>query len=484
MIGITAYGAYIPLRRLQRKAIHAANSWFAPGLKGAGERAMASWDEDAISMGVEAARNCLPVQNDVLQERASLDALYFASTSMPFLDRQNAGVIAAALNLPQQAMTLDIAGSQRAGLSALLSALDAVQAGRLSAPVLVAAEKRRARAASSEEMRYGDGAAALALGCEHVIARFIASHTLSMDFIDHFRSQEAEFDYGWEERWIRDEGFSKILPAAIKALLDKTEIAPDQINHIILPCPYAKLDQQIAKKSGLDPACLCDNLNSQIGDTGVAHPLILLAHVLEKAQPGDKILIAQFGQGCETALFEVTDHITRISPRAKVSKALARKKDETNYLKYLAFNGLIELEKGMRAEIDKRTAHSVLYRKNDMILGLVGGKCQSCGTPQFPRSRLCVNPDCGAQDSQIPHGFSESAGNVLSWSADHLTFSMNPPNHYGMITFQDGGRLMADISDVDAGEVQSGMTVRMSFRIKDFDDKRGFRRYFWKAVPA
>jgi uncharacterized OB-fold protein len=53
-----------------------------------------------------------------------------------------------------------------------------------------------------------------------------------------------------------------------------------------------------------------------------------------------------------------------------------------------------------------------------------------------------------------------------------------------MITFADGGRLMADITDVDQGEIESGRKVRMVFRIKDFDEKRGFRRYFWKAAPV
>ena len=47
-----------------------------------------------------------------------------------------------------------------------------------------------------------------------------------------------------------------------------------------------------------------------------------------------------------------------------------------------------------------------------------------------------------------------------------------------------GGRLMADITDVDQGRIDSGTKVRMSFRVKDRDEKRGFVRYFWKAVPA
>ena len=58
MTGITSYGAYIPRLRLQRKAIAQANAWFAPRLLGAakGERSMANWDEDAVTMSVEAAR--------------------------------------------------------------------------------------------------------------------------------------------------------------------------------------------------------------------------------------------------------------------------------------------------------------------------------------------------------------------------------------------------------------------------------------------
>ena len=482
MTGITAYGAYIPLRRLQRKAISDANSWVAPGLKGAGERAMANWDEDAVTLAVEAARDCLPA-SDALKDRAHVDAAFFASTTMPFSDRQNAGIVAAALNLPQTTVTADIAGSQRAGLTALLAALDAVASGRAKSPLVAAGEKRKARAASAEEMRYGDAGAALTVGKDKVIAKFLGSHSVSLDFVDHFRGEGEEFDYGWEERWIRDEGYSKIVPAAIKTLLEKSGVSGGDIAHLILPCPFAKLDQALAKQSGIDPAKVRDNLSSNVGDTGAAHALLMLAHALESAKPGDKILIAQFGQGCDVLLFEMTPEISSIKRRG-VSGSLARRKEETNYNKYLGFNGLIELEKGMRAEVDKRTALTVLYRKNDMITGLVGGKCRVCGTGQFPRTRICVNPNCKAVDSQDPYSFADQQGTILSWSADFLTYSMSPPNHYGMITFADGGRFMADITDVDQGQIDSGTKVKMVFRMKDRDEKRGFIRYFWKAVPV
>jgi 3-hydroxy-3-methylglutaryl CoA synthase len=485
MIGITAYGAYIPRRRLQRKAVAEANKWFAPGLVGGakGERAMANFDEDSVTLAVEAARDCLPA-SDPGRDRAFVDAIYFASTSLPFEDRQNAGIVAAALQLPEDISSADVSSSQRAGLSALTLALDAVAAGRAKAPLVVVGENRKARAASPQELSYGDAAAALTLGSDKVIAKLIGNRSRTIDFVDHFRGEGEEFDYGWEERWIRDEGYTKIVPAVVKALLEKTGTAASDIAHFILPCPFAKLDQQIAKQSGIDPAKTRDNLSSTVGDSGAAHALLMLVHALETAKPGEKILVAQFGQGCEALLFEATPAIAELPKRNGVTGSLARRKEETNYLKYLGFNGLIELEKGMRAEVDKRTALSVLYRKNDMLLGLVGGKCRQCGTAQFPKSRVCVNPNCKAVDSQDDYGFSERPGTVLSWSADFLTYSMDPPNHYGMITFADGGRFMADITDLEQGQVDTGTKVRMSFRVKDRDEKRGFVRYFWKAVPA
>lgn len=485
MTGITAYGAYIPRRRLQRKAIAQANAWFAPNMVGSarGERAMGNWDEDALTMAVEAGRDCLPAQEPV-KDRAFVDAIYFASTSMPYSDRQNAGVVAAGLQLGEAISSADVTSSQRAGLSAVIAALDAVASGRAKSPLVVAGEKRKARAASSQEMQYGDAAAAFTFGKENVIATYVGAHSVTADFVDHFRGEGEDFDYGWEERWIRDEGYTKIVPAAVKGLLEKTGVKASDIAHFILPCPFAKLDQTLAKQCGIDPAKVRDNLAATVGDSGSAHALLMLAAALEDAKPGEKILVAQFGQGCDALIFEATRALAELPKRNGVKGSLARRKEETNYLKYLAFNGLIELEKGMRAEVDKRTALTVLYRKNDMLLGLSGGKCRVCGTAQYPLSRICVNPNCKAVDSQDPYGFSERPGTVLSWSADFLTYAMDPPNHYGMITFAEGGRFMADITDVEQGQVDSGTKVRMAFRIKDFDEKRGFRRYFWKAVPV
>ena len=218
MPGITAYGAYLPRRRLQRSAIAAANTWFDASLRGLarGERTMCSWDEDTVTMAVEAARDMGPV--------GPVQALFLASTTHPFAVRQNAGIVADALNLGSELRTMDVAGSLRASTTALMSALDAAAAGTQA--LVVTADRRKARAGSPMEMLSGDGAAALQVGAEGEIATLLGSATVAADFIDHFRASGDAYDYGWEDRWIRDEGWLKLVPQAVLRLSRRPASSP------------------------------------------------------------------------------------------------------------------------------------------------------------------------------------------------------------------------------------------------------------------
>ncbi len=477
--GILSFGAYLPRARLQRKAIAAANSWFAPGLRGLakGERAICNWDEDSITMAVEAARDCL---NGV--DRGTLTQLVLASSTLPFDDRQNAGVVANALQLKSALRSMDQAGSQRAGSTALAAALDGAAAAGLT--LVVASDARKAKAGSTQEMHYGDGAAAVLVGHGEPIAKLIASHSETVDFVHQYRMHDRAHDYAWEERWVRDEGYMKIVPRAVAALLAKCSVDAASITHFCMPGTLSRIGAAVAKRCGLSDAAVRDNLAAVCGDTGVGHPLLLLAAALEDAKPGDRILLAAFGEGCDALLFEVTAAITKPNARRGVKGALAARREDGNYMRYLSFNGLLDMERGMRAEPDKPTQMTVLYRNRDMIQGLMGGKCRTCGTVQYPRQRYCVNPECNALDSQDDYAFSERSGTLMSYTADSLTYSPDPPTYFGMVAFDGGGRMLMDFSEVEAGKIDVGLPVRLVFRIKDADPMRGFVRYFWKATPA
>jgi 3-hydroxy-3-methylglutaryl CoA synthase len=482
MIGITAYGAYIPRLRLQKKAVAQTNAWLAPGLMGKakGERSLGNWDEDAITFAVEAARDALGPDDD----RSHIQGLYLASTTLPFADRLNAGIVQAALTLGPETAASDITGSQKAGLTALSQALAATRGQAGTQALVVAGDRRVPKAVSNQELDIGDGGSAIVVGSQNVIAEWVGGAVTNADFVDHFRGSGEDFDYQWEERWIRDEGYLKIVPPVLKRALASANLEAEQVDHFILPSTFKGVTDVIAKKSGIKPEAVADNLGQTVGETGCAHALLLLAHTLETAKPGAVILVAQFGQGCEALVFKVTDAITSFKPQKGVSGWLANRQEETSYMKYLVFNRLVQWDKGMRAEKDNKTALTTLYRYNDAILGLVGGKCSVTGTVQYPRSRLSVAPNSPEADTQEPYKFAERAGKILTYSADFLTYSMNPPNHYGQIDFEGGGRIFMDIADVNQGEIDSGTPVRMAFRVKEWDERRGFTRYFWKAVPV
>ena len=102
--------------------------------------------------------------------------------------------------------------------------------------------------------------------------------------------------------------------------------------------------------------------------------------------------------------------------------------------------GLVALEHGLRSETDRQTGLTTLYRNREMVLGLVGGKCSKCGTLQFPKSNVCVNPSCHAADAQEDHPFSEMPATMRSYTADRLTYSVAPPAYYDEVYLQMLGR--------------------------------------------
>ena len=481
MIGITSYGAYIPRLRLNRMAIFQSIGWFAPAIVmvAQGERSMCYWDEDAITMAVAAARNCL---EDV--DKQKLEGLFLASTTLPFADRQNAGIVSTALNLPDAIMTSDFTSSQKASTNALLSAIDSVKGGERKSILVAASDKRETKPAYFYEMWFGDGAAAFTVGDTDVIAEFKGSYSVSYDFVDHYRGAMKKFDYTWEERWIRDEGYSKIIPEAVNGLLKKLNITMDDVDKLVYPCFFKAEHKKIAKKLGAAPEKVIDNLHEVCGETGTAHPFLMMTAALDHAKPGDKILMASFGQGCSAFLFEVTDAIKKFTGKKKFKQTLDNKETTDNYLKFLKFRGLIHPEMGIRAEAPTQTAMTVLWRRRKMLLGLVGGKCRECGTPQFPKTQVCVNPECVARHSQDDYEFADIPAKIKTFTGDLLAVSVDPPHKYGMIQFEGGGRFMADFTDCTLEEIKVGLPVRMEFRKRTDDEGRGFVNYFWKAAPV
>lgn len=480
MIGITSYGGYIPRLRLNRMSIFQNMGWFAPAIimVAQGERAFCNWDEDSLTMAVAAARDCL-----IGVDRGSVDGMYLCSTTLPFADRSNAGIVKTALNFQDTMLAQDLTSSLRSGTTGLITALSTVENNATGNVLVVASDKREAKAAYFYEMWFGDGAAALLVGDSNVIAEFKGSYSVSYDFVDHYRGSDNQFDYMWEERWVRDEGYSKIIPEAVGGLFDKLSISMDDVDKFVFPCFFKTEHRKIANKLGAAPDKVADNLHEVCGETGTAHPLVMFVQALEQSSPGDRILLCGFGQGCDALYFEVTENILDLAGRSGITGSLDNRKTVDNYPKFLRFRELLQTEMGIRAEIPTQTAMTVLWRNRKMLLGMVGGKCTACGTPQFPKMDICVNPDCGAVRTQEDYEFADQPASVKSFTGDLLAVSIDPPAVYGMVQFDGGGRFMADFTDCELADVKVGQPVSLTFRRRYVDKDRGFTGYFWKAIP-
>lgn len=474
--GITGFGGYIPRLRMERSAIAAAHQWMAPSLRalGKGRRAFCSWDEDSATMAVEAARDALPAG-----VASTVGRLLFASTSMPFADLQNAAIVAGALGLRHDIQTLDIGQSQRAGTSALMAAFRDASAPAL----LVASDRPRGKPASTQEISFGAGAAAFTLGSQGVIATLQGSASSTALFVDHFRS-DGKYDYYWEERWIRDEGYLKIVPVAAKAALADAGIEAGDVKHFILPTAFKGVAAALGRKLGLATGVEAAALEEDCGFCGSAHGLVMLAQVLETAASGDVILLVGFGQGCDALVLRVTDAIAGFKPRRGVSGALADGQAHADYLRLLSYDNGIELEWGMRSEKAVKTAFTEQYRSSHQLGGFMAGRCGKCSTFQFPQLPYCANPECGApQSGFVPVSLADVPAKVLTYTADWLSYHPSPPLYVGFVQFENGARVLMEMADVSARGVDTGVPLRAVFRIKDVDKVRGYPRYFWKMTP-
>jgi len=453
--------------------------WLNPATGQPGEKAAANFDEDSLSMAANAGVDCLTGV-----DRQEIDGLYFATTTSPYRERQCAVVIATALNLRPDVRTADFTDAIKSGGTAVLAACDSVKAGSAKYVTVCAADCRLGKPGSSQEQTYGDGAAALTIGEKGVIASLEGSYSTSYDFMDHWRADTDKYTRVWEERWIRDEGYGRFIGEAISVLMNKHSLSPGDIAKVIYPCLFVRSHADIGKKLGFEPEQIQEHMFTTIGNTGVSYPLMMLVAALEDAKPGDKILVASYGNGVDAMLFQVTEDITKIGPRNGIKKSLAVKKYIDSYEKYATCHEVLTIDTAGRGDETSSTPVSGLWRSRKAITGLVGSKCKRCGTPQYPPQRVCAKPDCGAVDEMEEYTFADKKGRLFTYTADSLAFSPSPPLLYGAVDFEGGGRSMFEISDCELDMLSVGMPVEMTFRRKYHDEMRGISGYTWKAKPA
>ncbi len=463
-----SFGVYVPFYRLSRDLI--AKAWGGRSI--GGERSVANYDEDSITMAVQAAVNCL---GDI--DRNKIDGLFFASTTFPYKEKQCSSIVAGAVDLRRDIITVDFANSLRGSTNALRLAIDTVSNKSARNVLVVAADSRLGYPQSLHEQSFGDGAAAILVGNSSPIAYIEAQVSISDDIIDVWRLDTDTFVRSWEDRWVLSYGYAKNVKEAVSRIMKENNLVAGDIARVAICAPEVRSQRELARDLGFTTSQLQEPLLENIGNTGAAHPLLLLALALDEAKTGERILLASYGDGSDAFLLRVTKPIKEAKSHQDIKRHLATKKALPTYEKYLVYRQLLAQPEEFVRLFPSAT---VMWRTRNWVLAGHGSKCKRCGLVTFPIQRICYG--CQAKDEYEEIRLTDKKGKVFTFSLDYLAGTPNPPVIQTIVESEGGARIYCLMTDCEPEEVKVDMPVEMVFR--KFHQIGGFHNYFWKCRPV
>ena len=464
-VGLTSVGGYVPRYRLSGKSL--AQVW---GAGGGGERAVANYDEDALTMGCEAALNAIGDRGV-----SSIGACFFASTSAPYVEKSSATLLASVTDLPAAVLTADLGASLRCGTTALRLALDSVCAGSVAGALVAAADMRPVAPGGELEPLVGEGAGAALVGADGVIASFEGAFTVSHEFTDFWRNDGDRYVQALPDMtFIKSHGLDKHLPEAIDGVLQKTGRKREDIAKLVLYGPDARTHAALVRQLRFpETAMPREPVIVRAGNTGAAACLLGLAAALEEVKPHDHILVVSYGNGAEALLFEATDAIAAYRPARPVAQQLAAGWPLTHYGKLLRFRRHVETE-----VIRSFSSVPTMVREERQNFRLYGQKCADCGAVSYPRRHLCWK----CSSNRLADHKLARRGRIFTFTKDHLVPSPDPPTVMAAADLDGGARFYAQVTDCDPAAIAFEMPVELTFRrIHEGDD---YVNYFWKFRPA
>lgn len=469
--GIKSLGVYLPYNYLSRAAL--GKAWGGKG--GRGEKSIADVDEDSVTMAVEAAMGCFR-----FTKREKIKSMYFASTTGPYAEKSHSALISVACDLDDSDMfAADFMTSTKAGTNAIKAALDAAAANPEKNILVTASDMRNGFPKSEQESGYGDGAGAVVIGSgEDLLAEIEYFTSVSEEINDYWRNADERYTRHAEGRFCDEEGYLREVKLIINKLLKETSTQISDYDKIVLTAQNLKLQGKIAAKFGFTQEQLVDTLLQSAGDTGAAQSLIGIANALEKARPGDRILVVDYGNGANAMTMTVTEHIERLAGLEQVSHYLNTREELDSYVRFLSWRDIAAAEPGGAFKLPASTAQT--WREQNINLRLHGSVCKKCGAALYPIARVCDN--CGARDAYEEVRYSDHICKLYTYSIDKYAGRSDAPVIVQAVAEDpNGSRVYSIMTNVKQEEVLVGMNLEFTFR--KMHHLGQFPNYFWKLRP-
>lgn len=342
--GIVGYGVYIPHYRIKAEEI--ARVWGADGesikksLK-ISEKAVADFDEDTATISVEAARNALRMSGI---DSRGIGAVYVGSESHPYTVKPTATVVKEAIQASDESTAADYEFACKAGTAAMQTCMGLVSSGMITYGMAVGADTGQAAPGNALEYTAAAGGAAYIIGKENLIATFEGTHSYTTDTPDFWRREGQPYpSHGG--RFTGSPAYFKHVLKASEGLMRKLKLTPKDFDKVVFHQPNGKFPRVAAKMLGFTPEQVEKGmLVDVIGNTYSGSSLLGLAHILDSAEPGERILLTSFGSGAGSDSFSI-----------KVEKGIKKKRgraptveDFMKNKKYVDYGVYVKLRRKMR----------------------------------------------------------------------------------------------------------------------------------------
>lgn len=328
MSGIVSYGAYIPKFRIKPSQIASAWGKEAHDVEkslGVYEKAVASYDEDAVTLATDAAFKALTNGN---LNAADIGAITIGSESHPYAVKPSSTIVGGILGMEGEYLAVDLEFACKAG-TAGMQLLSKFVNGKAKYCLAIGSDVAQSKPSDVLEYTAGSAAAAFILGKQGVIAEILDFTSFSSDTPDFYRRDTEKFP-SHAGRFTGSPAYFAHVLGASRLMLKKVKMEPSDFDYVVFHMPNAKFPKEAAKKLGFSDKQLAPGfVVPQIGNPYSASSMVGLAATLDVAKPGDKIFMCSYGSGAgsDAFVFEVTKEIKAHQARNKdtVAKQIKNK---------------------------------------------------------------------------------------------------------------------------------------------------------------
>ncbi len=461
MIGITNIYPYLPHYRLKVESINKA--WNRS--PGKGERAIANFDEDVITMSVNTLSSVKKSWDDI-------NFLIHATTSSPFIEESSSDLISYVLGINNNSINLNINQSLTSGTTALHVGFNLLK--QYKKGLIITADRRDIQSGDEHEKVFGEGACAIEIGTENVLAKLEAFSSISDFGYDTWKLQDDVSVKKSDDKFANEVKLEN-LAAVGRELLVKSNLQPSDIEWIVVDDSQPKLAKTIGNRLGFTPEQqFKTSLSNEVGYLGVSSGFFYLNKLLLKAKNGERIMLLQSGSGADGYIFSVTENVESFKSENGLLTQISSKKVIENYNEALVRRGLQNT-----VELKPYATKTYLRRERENNLRLRAQKCKECGFIHFPERPNCHH--CQSRE-KMEWQWLERSGTIVTFTHDHVFPGSIEPKTMVVIDLDGGGRIFTQMTDHSPEQVKIGNRVTLSFR--KFHEGGDFPNYYWKATPA